>query len=299
MEFVPSAELLTFEELENIVRVFAKFGVKRVRITGGEPLVRRQATSLISRISKIEGIEEVLMTTNGHLLEALAPQLVEAGLTGINVSIDSLDPNRFRRITRGGDVARVIRGIQAIKKAGIASLKLNTVAIDGFNQDELINLVQFASAEGATLRFIEFMPVGQDTIWEGGRCLPAASIRETLSTRWQLESTGFIAGKGPARYWTVSGEGLKDGKTSVGIIAAVTECFCDSCNRVRLTSTGGLRACLANDQEINLKDVLRSGGSETELVEAIRVALFGKHKTHDFSLTEGNGTQKQMSRIGG
>lgn len=299
MQFVPSAELLTFEELETIVRVFAKFGVKRVRLTGGEPLVRRQATELIARISKIEGIEEILMTTNGHLLETLAPKLIDAGLTGINVSIDTLDPTRFRRMTRGGDVHRVIRGIQAIKKAGILSLKLNTVAIDGFNENELIDMVEFASSEGATLRFIEFMPVGQDTIWEGGRCLPASSIRDTLSTRWQLEPTGFIPGKGPARYWTVSGPGLKGGQTSVGIIAAVTECFCDSCNRVRLTSTGGLRACLANDQEISLREVLRTGGGETELVEAIRIALFGKHETHDFNLTDGNNTQKQMSRIGG
>ncbi len=299
LEFMPSSELLSFEEIIEVVSAMAEVGVRRVRVTGGEPLVRREVTDLVARLGEISGIDEVVMTTNGHLLARHAEALAAAGLAAVNVSVDSLRPDRFAAITRGGDLARVLEGLQAAKDAGIPVVKVNTVAIDGFNHDEVVDFVRFGADHGIVQRFIEFMPIGSDTIWEGGRCLPAKKIREDLGAVFRMRASGFRDGNGPARYWRLFGAALPDEGYEVGIIAAVTECFCDACNRVRLTAQGGLRACLADDREVDLKHVLREVGTKGALLAAVRGALVGKRESHDFDLEGGAVTTKQMVSIGG
>lgn len=299
MRYLPARELLSYEEIEMVVSAMAEAGVRRVRVTGGEPLVRRELPSLISRLKGIDGIDEVVMTTNAHRLEQSAQALRDAGLDGLNISIDSLRTDRFARITRGGDLARVLRGLDAAKAAGIPSIKVNTVVIGGFNEDEILDVAHFSVAHDVVLRYIEFMPIGADTVWGEGRCVPAKEIRRQLATAFDIAPEGARPGKGPARYMRMTGAQLPPEGHLIGIISAVTECFCDSCNRVRLTALGGLRACLADDGEVNLRDVIRSGGGRAEVVAAVRRALGAKKETHAFDLEGGSVTLKQMVSIGG
>ena len=298
----PSRELLTFEEIERIVRVLASGGVRRVRITGGEPLVRRDLTGLIARLTRIEGVEQVVMTTNAHLLAERAEALRDAGLSGLTISLDSLDEARFSRITRGGSLPKVIEGIEAAQRAGFERIKINTVVIRGFNDDELIDLVDWSLARGCVPRFIEFMPIGAETIWgskghEGG-CVPAAELDAVLGARYELTPVGMVQGAGPARYFEVAGPGTSPGQ-KLGIISAVTQCFCDACNRIRLTPQGGLRACLADDSEVPLRDAMRAGLDDEGLALAVHRALWGKLESHSFDIEGGTVTRKQMVSIGG
>jgi cyclic pyranopterin phosphate synthase len=298
MKFVESSALLSYEEIERIVNVLVLCGIRRVRITGGEPLVRRDLPLLISKIVSIQGVDEVVMTTNAHLLANYAGELAEAGLSGVNISLDSLDPERFSTITRGGDIARVMDGIAAARSEGL-KVKLNAVAMAGINEEEIVDLVQFSLQEGVLLRFIEFMPIGQDTLWGKGKYLSAQSIREKIGKHYEMNPEGVRPGCGPASYWQLQGPGTPPGGGRIGIIAAVTECFCDGCNRIRLTSQGGLRACLADDRESNLRDIIRHGGSDEDLMNAVMKSLKGKDRTHQFALGEGSKTVTQMVSIGG
>lgn len=295
----PSTDLLSFEEIELLVSAMAQVGVNRVRLTGGEPLSRRQLPLLISKLTAIEGVDEVLMTTNAHALESCVDALVDAGLNGVNISLDTIRPDRFRKITRGGDLERVLRGLRAAKRSGLASVKINSVVILGFNDDELLELTRFAVAEGVVLRFIEFMPVGVDTIWHRDSWLPASAIKQVLATEYTLEPVQHQAGRGPARYWRLSGNGMPPGGALVGIIAAMSEGFCDSCNRLRLTAQGGLRVCLADDNEVDLRAVIRSGGGKPEIMQTLREALFRKKESHHFCDTGATGAEKEMVKIGG
>lgn len=299
IEYVSHSELLTFEEIEEVVGALAELGVRRVRVTGGEPLVRRELTHLIARLGALDGIDEVLMTTNAYLLERHAEELAAVGLAGLNVSLDSLRADRFARITRGGDLMKALAGLRAAKKAGITSIKINAVVIAGFNDDEVADLVRFGAKEGVGVRFIEFMPIGEETIWGNGACVPAREMRRQLAREYEMEPEGFRPGKGPARYWRLFGPALPVQGQRVGFISAVTECFCDHCNRIRITAQGGLRACLADDREVNLRDVLRAGGTRDDLVRAIRMALALKDESHSFEIDGDNATTKQMVNIGG
>jgi cyclic pyranopterin phosphate synthase len=257
---------------------------------------------LVGRLLDIPGVEEVVMTTNGMLLSRFAPALVEAGLKEVTVSLDTLDSERFRAITRRGDLASVLGGIEAAGAAGLA-VKLNAVVIRGFNEDEVVPMAAWALDRGHLLRFIEFMPVGSDTIWGSmphGGCVAAREIRDLLASRWTFEPIGFRANAGPARYLKFTGAGpLVHGVGHIGIIAAVTECFCSTCNRVRLTPQGGLRACLADDRETDLRALLRGGHGDEAVVQAMETALWGKKETHRFDIQAGNVTMKQMVSIGG
>jgi cyclic pyranopterin phosphate synthase len=293
LQFAPKSEVLTFEEIERIVTRFAELGVRKVRLTGGEPTVRKGIVELVARIRGIAGIEQVVMTTNGHLLDELAAPLAAAGLSAVNVSLDTLDADRFRVLTGRGDLARVLAGITAARAAGLA-VKTNAVALRGVNDDEVLALCEYAWAHDAVPRFIEHMPMSEGQLYATAAELPAAEIRAILEAHvGALEPSSGARDAGPARYWrTPAGR-------EVGIISAMTEHFCDDCNRLRLTATGALHACLGHDDAISLRDVVRGGGSDEDLTRAIASAVTGKRAGHTFDRTGGGAPQKHMINIGG
>jgi len=299
-------ELLTFEEIAEVVRIFTRHGVRKVRITGGEPLVRAGVPELVGLLSAVPDLEHVAMTTNAFLLERQVDALADAGLDSLNVSLDSLDAENFEQLTRIGDLERVVRGIDAALERDFDPVKLNTVVIRGFNDRELTDLVEFAVDRGTVLRFIEFMPLGTQTVWtetDENSCVPASEIRDRLREHWELEPDDDTYGSGPARYWRLHGPGIPAEGHPVGLIGAVTECFCEGCNRMRMTPTGQLRACLADDREISVRAPLRTIGDPDERQRAvehsIERALAGKKASHDFELDGGAVTDKPMTAIGG
>jgi cyclic pyranopterin phosphate synthase len=294
LTFASKSEVLTFEEIEQIVSRFAILGVRKVRLTGGEPTVRKGIVDLVGRIRRIAGIEQVVMTTNGHLLDELAAPLAAAGLSAINVSLDTLDAGRFRELTGRGDLSRVLGGIAAARAAKL-EVKTNAVALRGVNDDEVVALCEYAWEQGAVPRFIEHMPMSEGQLYTTESELSASQIRSLVEGAFgSLEAADSRPrDAGPARYWrTPAGR-------EVGIISAMTEHFCDDCNRLRLTATGALHACLGHDDAISLRDVLRGGGSDEDLTLAIASAVTGKRAGHRFDRQGGGAPQKHMINIGG
>ncbi|GAB4510514.1 MAG: GTP 3',8-cyclase MoaA [Haliangiales bacterium] len=303
MVFRPRAELLTFEEIERLVTIFAGLGVRRVRLTGGEPTVRADVVELVRRVASVDGIEAVVMTSNGHRFPELAAPLAEAGLAGVNISIDTLDPERFRALTRRGDVTRVIAGIDAAQAAGI-DVKLNAVALKGVNQADIASLCEFAWARAITPRFIEHMPMSEGQLYAVSRELPAAEIRRVIEAHFGAalvaeSPEGGGRGLGPARYWRLPETEDAPGARRVGIISAMSEHFCDTCNRLRLSAIGELHACLAYDDATSLRDILRAGGSDDDVRRAISAAVAGKRLGHEFQRDGGGAPRKHMIAIGG
>jgi len=297
VDLLPRQDILSFEEIARVVGVFAGMGVRRVRLTGGEPTIRQRVVDLVSMLNGIEGIDAVVMTTNGHRLPELAEPLARAGLREVNVSIDTLDATKFKSITRRGDVGRVVAGIEAALAAGIR-VKLNAVALKGFNDDEVGALCGFAWSRNVTPRFIEHMPMSDGVLYAPGQQLSAAEVRaaverEHAGTLEREEAGDPLAG--PSRYWRLDG----DAKRRLGIISAMTEHFCDTCNRVRLTAVGDLHACLGYDDATSLRQIVRGGGSDDDLRAAIRHALSGKREGHDFQTTGRGAPRKHMISIGG
>lgn len=293
-EHAPRAELLSFEEIVAIARALARGGVRRVRLTGGEPLVRKDAVTLVARLRDATSAE-LAMTSNGARLAALARPLRAAGLTEVNVSIDSLDRDRFAAITRGGDLREVLAGVRAALDAGL-SVKTNTVAIGGVNDDELGAIVDWAWSLGIAPRIIEMMPIGEAASLPRERFLGAAAILARLGSRVRPERHAGALDRGPARYHPAT-----DGsKRSVGLITAVSDEFCDGCNRVRLTSKGDLRACLASRRAVSLRDVLRAGGDDLDVLWASAWSLGSKEAGHHFADAEAHEHERVgMSLIGG
>jgi cyclic pyranopterin phosphate synthase len=294
--FESKSAILTFEEIERLVRLFARLGVRKIRLTGGEPTVRRGIVELVGRIAKVPGIEQIVMTSNGHLLPDLARPLAQAGVSTINISLDTLDAGKFRTLTGRGDLARVLAGVDASVAAGM-KVKTNAVALHGVNDAELAALCEFAWARGAVPRFIEHMPMSDGALYAPEAELPAARIRQLLETAFgPLVADGGVAGRdpGPARYWRVAETGRE-----LGIISAMTEHFCDDCNRLRLTATGALHACLGHDESVGLRDVMRHGGSDDDVVRSIAAAVTGKRAGHEFERSGAGGPRKHMIGIGG
>jgi cyclic pyranopterin phosphate synthase len=290
MEFAPRPTLLTFEELQRVVGVFARLGVRKLRLTGGEPTVRKEIALLVEMLAGVPGIDQIVMTTNGHLLDELAAPLRRAGLQGVNVSLDTLDPDRFRAVTGRGDLARVLAGIDAARAAGLG-VKTNAVAIAGVNDDEIASLCDYAWARDIVPRFIEHMPMSDGQLYDSSRGIGAAAIRHTIeSSHGALVADEPPRDAGPARYWR-----LADGR-KLGIISAMTEHFCDDCNRLRRTATGDLHACLGHDDAISLRDVMRTGGSDDDVVRAISDSVQGKRAGHTFHEAA---PHKHMIGIGG
>jgi cyclic pyranopterin phosphate synthase len=293
--FEPRAAVLTFEELERLVAVFARLGVRKVRLTGGEPTVRKGIVELAGRIAAVPGIEQVVMTSNGHLLGSLAAPLAAAGVSAINVSLDTLDAAKFRTLTGRGDLGRVLAGLDAAVAAGMR-VKTNAVALRGVNDDELVALCEHAWSRGAVPRFIEHMPMSDGQLYATESELSAAAIRQALEAALGPLVLADTDGRdpGPARYWRVAASGLE-----VGIISAMTEHFCDNCNRLRLTATGALHACLGHDDAVSLRDVIRGGGSDDDVVRAIAASVTGKRAGHNFERSGAGAPHKHMIGIGG
>jgi len=279
MAFLPKAEVLTLEELDRAASAFVRLGVRKLRLTGGEPLVRRNVMSLIRGLGRhltTGDLDELTLTTNGSQLARYAGELKAAGMQRINVSLDTLDPARFTAITRWGKLDQVLDGLRAAKDAGLA-IKINTVALKGVNEDELDRLVAWCGEQGYDQTLIEVMPMGE--IGEGARLeqyLPLSVARAKLKTKWTLDETDYRTG-GPARYYVVRETGRR-----LGFITPLTHNFCESCNRVRLTCTGTLYMCLGQQDAADLRAPLRASESDAPLEDAIREAIARKPKGHDF-----------------
>ncbi len=294
--FRPRAELLTFEEIARLAAIFARGGVERIRLTGGEPTIRADLVDLVAMLAATPGIRELAMTTNGHILADLAAPLRAAGLTELNVSIDTVDPARFQAVTRRGDLDRVVAGIDAASAAGLG-VKLNAVALRGVNDGEIADLCAFAWDRGLVMRFIEHMPMSDGALYAPEREVGAAAIREAVAAAFGplVPSHTSTGPRGPARYWHLA----SDPRREVGIISAMTEHFCDACNRVRLSATGDLHACLGHDDAISLRDVIRAGGSDDDVRGAIAASLGAKRAGHEFLASGAGGPHKHMVAIGG
>jgi cyclic pyranopterin phosphate synthase len=279
MTFLPKRELLTLEELDRVCSSFVRLGVRKLRLTGGEPLVRRDIMTLFRSLGRhldAGTLDELTLTTNGSQLARYADELRACGVKRVNVSLDTLDPAKFAEITRRGRLDQVLTGLDAAKRAGL-QVKINTVALRGVNEDELDDLVAWCGAEGFDLVFIEVMPMGDI----GGenrleQYLPLSLVRARLERRWTLDETDYRTG-GPARYSTVRETGRR-----LGFITPLTHNFCESCNRVRLTCTGTLFMCLGQDDAADLRTPLRQSESDEPLERAIRAAIDRKPKGHDF-----------------
>jgi cyclic pyranopterin phosphate synthase len=296
LSWMPRADVLRFEEIARIVRVMAPMGVRRVRLTGGEPTVRRDIEALVEGVASIPGIDDVAMTTNGHTLAKLAPRLAARGLRRVNVSLDSLDPARFAQVTRGGDLARVLDGIAAARDAGLTPVKINVVVLAGTNDDEVVRIAAFFQEHAATtiVRYIEAMPFES---LSQGPTVPAATLRERLSSLGPVRPDAAPpVGAGPARYWTV-GEGAR--ALRVGFIAPLSEHFCATCNRLRLLADGHLRTCLAHEDTPSLRDLLRGGATDAQLADAVRAIVRGKPAGHEAHLPGGARFEGVMTGIGG
>ncbi len=278
MQFLPKRDLLTLEELDRLAAAFIRLGTTKIRITGGEPLVRRDVLrlfrSLGSRIGD-GGLKELTVTTNGTQLSKLASGLAEAGVRRVNVSLDTLDPVRFSQITRWGKIEPTLDGIFAAKAAGLA-IKINAVAMKGVNEDEFDAMLAWCGEHGFDLCLIETMPLGDISGDRTEQYLPLSVVRARLRKRWTLEDTDYRTG-GPARYFNVRETGRR-----VGFITPMTHNFCESCNRVRLTCTGTLYMCLGQEDSFDFRPLLRAGAADAELDAAIQAAIARKPKGHDF-----------------
>ena len=297
MTFLPKKDVLSLEELETICNVFVKLGTKKIRLTGGEPLVRKGILNLIKNLgNKIgDGLEELTLTTNGSQLQKYAEFLKENGVNRVNVSLDHLDPSKFRQITRWGDWNKVLAGIQKVKSVGI-KVKINTVALKDFNENNIVEMIEWCSSNEYDMTLIEVMPMG-DIGSENrfNQYLPLLEVKKRLSKKFNLINIPKKTG-GPARYYKIEGK-----KIDLGFITPLTHNFCESCNRVRLTCTGILYMCLCQDDNVDLKNILRNKGSSF-LENSLFKAISRKPKGHDFNISKSGiniSSNRHMSVTGG
>ncbi len=263
-DWIDKTELLRFEEIERLAGLFLRLGVEKLRITGGEPLVRKDLEQLIGKLSVLPGLKDLSLTTNGSFLAQKAVGLKEAGLSRINVSLDTLDPEKFKRITKRGTLEAVLEGIEAAKQAGLVPLKINAVVVRGVNDDEILELTRFSRDNGLLLRFIEYMDVGNANTWSLEKTVTKREILDVIQSHFPLREIGRRDLRAPA----VDYEFI-DGKGQVGVIGSVTESFCSSCTRARLTADGKLVTCLFASSGHDLKSLLRKGAGDAEILEAI------------------------------
>ncbi len=295
VEFLPKASLLSYEEIARFVRVAAGLGIDKIRLTGGEPLVRRDLPRLVETIAAIEGIRDVGLTTNGILLAPMAKSLWDAGLRRINISLDTMDPAKFLELTRRTGFEQVIEGILAAKDAGFDPVKINAVAIKGVTEDDVVPLAKFSREHGLELRFIEYMPLDAGNAWERGKVLFAAEILEILTAGiGPLQADPNHDPRAPAMDYD-----FLDGIGRVGMIASVSRPFCMSCNRVRLTADGKLRNCLFALGETDIRSLIRAGASDETLASTLRESVAGKWEGHEINTSRFIKPERLMHSIGG
>lgn len=296
MEWEERREFLTFEELSRVIRIFTELGVDKVRLTGGEPLVRRGLLDFVKQLSKLPCLKDLSMSSNAHLLGGQAQALKDAGVSRVNISLDSLNADTFRQITRNGELQPVLEGIDAALSAGMHPVKINMVVMRGLNDNEIETMLDYARERGADLRYIETMPVGEAGIAGTDYFMPAVEILARLKRHLGEELIPVKGGKGagPARYYQIG-----KGPVRVGVISALSRHFCDDCNRVRLTAKGDLVLCLGQEDRVSLRDPLRQGCSDEELKEAIRAAIARKPRSHEFNDDASKVSLRHMSSLGG
>jgi cyclic pyranopterin phosphate synthase len=287
---MPHSEILSYEEIRTVVQAAAELGINKIRLTGGEPLVRAELPNLIKMLSQIDGIQELSLTTNGTFLKNYARELKQAGLSRVNVSLDTLKADKFQYITRLGKLKGVLEGIEAAKEAGLHLIKINTVVMRGINDDEILDFARMTYEEGCHVRFIELMP------FKGvAEFVPSVELRQHISLLGKLEPCTSITGNGPAMYYRLAGA-----KGTIGFISPLTELsFCSRCNRMRLTPDGRLRPCLLGEDEIDLKMPLRNNASMEELKHLILKAVASKPEHHHLEGGNVRLVNRKMSQIGG
>ena len=291
MDWLARDQLLTFEEIERLARVFVeRFGFDAIRLTGGEPTVRAHLPVLVERLARLD--VDLAMTTNGVTLALVAADLAAAGLRRVNVSLDSLRRSRVQDLTRRDVLDRVLEGIDAALDAGLAPVKLNVVVVRGVNDDEVVELARFGRERGVDVRYIEYMPLDADGGWRADQVVPAAEIVAAIAEHWALEPVGRR--NEPAARWR-----YVDGRGEVGVIPSVTDAFCASCDRVRLTAEGQLRSCLFAIEETDLREALRAGAGDEELAALLQGCVAAKWAGHGITRVDFSRPRRSMSQIGG
>lgn len=295
IKLIPHQEVLHYGEIREIVKAGALLGIKSIRLTGGEPTIRKDLSRLISMLKEVEGIEEVTLTTNALLLSKLAQEFKDAGLDRVNISLDSLKPERFSDITRGGDLNAVLAGIQAALDADLSPVKLNVVVIPGFNDDEIEDMAGLSIERPLYVRYIEFMPIGDQRLHKEKKYIKTAELVERLKKRFDLSGADKAAGMGPASSYRIKGA-----KGTIGFISSISEHFCSTCNRLRLSSDGWLRSCLFNEKlAVDMKTPLRNGASLDDLKELFMKAAGIKPIGHELDTRGSLDFERTMSQIGG
>jgi cyclic pyranopterin phosphate synthase len=293
--FVERREILSYEEIERFVRIAVGLGVGKVRVTGGEPLVRKDVPELVRKLAAIDGIDDLALTTNGILLPQLAEPLYQAGLRRLNVHLDTLDGERFARITRHDELERVLEGLALAKRLGFAPIKINAVAVKDLSEPDLVPLARYGRENGFEIRFIEFMPLDAQGLWDRGRVLIADQIIETLSREiGPLEEIPDRDPRAPATQYRYA-----DGGGTIGFIASVSRPFCQNCNRIRLTADGKLRYCLFAIEETDVKGLLRGGAPDDEIAARIRSTVLAKWEGHEINTARFVAPPRPMYSIGG
>jgi len=295
VQFLPRTDLLSFEEIARLVRTLARNGVDRIRITGGEPLVRAELWRLVEMIKSVEGITDIALTTNGLLLADQIEQLKLAGLDRINVSLDTVDPQVFEQVTRRKGLGKVLAGIEAAQAVGMKNIRINAVSISGITETDIVPLAEFARRKKLELRFIEFMPLDGDEAWEAGQVLSGRSVKSIIETN--VAALVPVIGSNPSQ--PAVDFAYHDQDTRVGFINSVTEPFCGACNRMRITAEGKLRNCLFSSAEWDVRELLRSGASDAEIETSVRRCISAKKAGHGTDDGRFLRPEKAMYQIGG
>ena len=294
VEFMDRSNLLSFEEIKRVAQIVSSMGINRLRLTGGEPLMRKNLPALIKMLDEVDGIDDIAMTTNAYFLKDQAQSLKDAGLKRLNVSLDALDPDKFRDVNRRDCLQSVLDGLDTARKVGFKSIKINAVAVRNFSETEIMSLIEMGRSDGFEIRFIEFMPLDSDKVWERDKVLFGHEIVDMIKENYELVPIDNSLEIGPASEYNFA-----DGKGKIGIITAVSNPFCDHCNRIRMTADGKLRTCLFSTEETNLKELMRSGATDEAIIETINQAVLVKEPGHKINLDDFERPTRAMHANGG
>ena len=294
VEFMDRSNLLSFEEIQRVAQIVSRMGINRLRLTGGEPLMRKNLPVLIKMLNEVDGIDDIAMTTNAYFLKDQAQSLKDAGLKRLNVSLDALDPEKFRDVNRRDCLQSVLDGLDTARKVGFKSIKINAVAVRNFSETEIMSLIEMGRSDGFEIRFIEFMPLDSDKVWERDKVLFGHEIVNMIKENYELVPIDNSLEIGPASEYNFA-----DGKGKIGIITAVCNPLCDHCNRIRMTADGKLRTCLFSTKETNLKELIRSGATDETIIETLKQAVLVKEPGHKINLDDFERPTRAMHAIGG